>query len=439
MATKSFLSNIDVQGSGAFSSSVTALSIIKSGGTSTQFLMADGSVSSGGGAAGATFTHNQAVASLTWTVTHNLGVLLPSVTVYDATNSVIIPKTISAVNVNSMTITFYSVIAGNAVMVVGGAGIQGIQGIQGVAGNGIASIVRTTGNGAAGTTDTYTITYTNATTTTFNVYNGANGTGDMNKSVYDTNNNGIVDNSALVNGLSVLTAVPAGALFTDTVYTLPFADNSANWNSAYSWGNHAGLYQAPITAGTTAQYWRGDKTWQTLPTSLPASDVYAWAKAATKPTYTYTEVGAQVAGSYPTGSGTVSGSNTGDNAVNTLYSGLISNATHTGEVTGSTLLTITDGAVTLAKMANMATGSLIYRKTAGTGAPEVQTLATLKTDLGLTGTNSGDQTSGNISIDDHATTPSTTTKIVGIVYGTSATPPTANTTPIGTLYIQYTA
>ena len=38
----------------------------------------------------------------------------------------------------------------------------------------------------------------------------------------------------------------------------------------------------------------------------------------------------------------------------------------------------------------MATGSVVYRKTAGTGSPEVQTLATLKTDLGLTGTNSGD-------------------------------------------------
>ena len=61
----------------------------------------------------------------------------------------------------------------------------------------------------------------------------------------------------------------------------------------------------------------------------------------------------------------------------------------TGDVSTSQ---IENGAVTLAKMADMATGSLIYRKTAGTGAPEVQTLATLKTDLGLTGTNSGDQT-----------------------------------------------
>ena len=55
--------------------------------------------------------------------------------------------------------------------------------------------------------------------------------------------------------------------------------------------------------------------------------------------------------------------------------------------------TIDAASVTLAKMANVATGSVFYRKTAATGVPEVQTLATLKTDLGLTGTNSGDQTS----------------------------------------------
>lgn len=46
-------------------------------------------------------------------------------------------------------------------------------------------------------------------------------------------------------------------------------------------------------------------------------------------------------------------------------------------------LSIADGSVGLAKMADMATSSVIYRKTAGTGPPEVQTLATLKTDLGI--------------------------------------------------------
>ena len=92
-----------------------------------------------------------------------------------------------------------------------------------------------------------------------------------------------------------------------------------------------------------------------------------------------------------TGTSSISGVNTGNNAVNTLYSGLVSNATHTGDVAGATTLTIQPSAVTLADMANMATASLIYRKTAGTGAPEVNSLTTLKADLGLTGTNSGDQ------------------------------------------------
>lgn len=59
--------------------------------------------------------------------------------------------------------------------------------------------------------------------------------------------------------------------------------------------------------------------------------------------------------------------------------------------TGSTSISVTIGnsTISLAKMANVATGTIFYRKSAGTGAPEVQTLATLKTDLGLTGTNSG--------------------------------------------------
>jgi len=45
---------------------------------------------------------------------------------------------------------------------------------------------------------------------------------------------------------------------------------------------------------------------------------------------------------------------------------------------------IDDSAITLAKQADMATASLVYRKTAGAGAPEVNTLAQLKTDLDIT-------------------------------------------------------
>jgi hypothetical protein len=86
-----------------------------------------------------------------------------------------------------------------------------------------------------------------------------------------------------------------------------------------------------------------------------------------------------------TGTTAVSGTNTGDQTI-TLTGDV------TGSGTGSFAATIAAGAVTLAKQANVATGTVFYRKTAGTGAPEVQTLATLKTDLGLTGTNSGDVT-----------------------------------------------
>ena len=103
---------------------------------------------------------------------------------------------------------------------------------------------------------------------------------------------------------------------------------------------------------------------------------------------------AQVEAAGPGGSGTVT-SVSGAGTVSGLT--LTGTVTTTGSLTlGGTLLVATaaiqDGAVTLAKQADMATASVIYRKTAGAGAPEVQTLATLKTDLGLTGTNSGDQT-----------------------------------------------
>jgi hypothetical protein len=51
--------------------------------------------------------------------------------------------------------------------------LAALVGATGAAGRGISSIERTGGNGAAGTTDTYTITFTDTTTKVFYVYNGA--------------------------------------------------------------------------------------------------------------------------------------------------------------------------------------------------------------------------------------------------------------------------
>lgn len=83
------------------------------------------------------------------------------------------------------------------------------------------------------------------------------GNGDMLKSVYDTNGNGIVDNAAKVNGLTVLTAVPVGAKFTDTTYS---AFKAATASAA----GGTGLVPAPA-AGAQAKYLRADGTWQTPP------------------------------------------------------------------------------------------------------------------------------------------------------------------------------
>lgn len=72
---------------------------------------------------------------------------------------------------------------------IGPQGLQGLigqQGIQGETGNGIESIVLTSGNHAPGTLDTYTITFTDLTTTTFQVYNGANGATNLSKTVTAT-------------------------------------------------------------------------------------------------------------------------------------------------------------------------------------------------------------------------------------------------------------
>lgn len=41
-------------------------------------------------------------------------------------------------------------------------------------------------------------------------------TGAMNKSIYDTNNSGVVDNAEKVNNHTVESNVPANAVFTDT-------------------------------------------------------------------------------------------------------------------------------------------------------------------------------------------------------------------------------
>lgn len=69
----------------------------------------------------------------------------------------------------------------------GPPGPQGEAGATGTPGSSIESIIRTSGTGAPGTTDTYTITLTDGSTSEFFVYNGKDGTGagDMSAGIYD--------------------------------------------------------------------------------------------------------------------------------------------------------------------------------------------------------------------------------------------------------------
>lgn len=125
------------------------------------------------------------------------------------------------------------------------------------------------------------------------------------------------------------TTLPASDVYvwakaaTKPTYTLTELGAQPAGNYATGGGSASGVNTADETAATIKTKLgisilsgdnRGD---QFIPTTLPASDVYSWAKASTKPTYTLTELGAQPAGSYATGTGSATNTNTGDQVIPT--------------------------------------------------------------------------------------------------------------------------
>jgi hypothetical protein len=71
----------------------------------------------------------------------------------------------------------------------------------------------------------------------------------------------------------------------------------------------------------------------------------------------------------------VSGTNTGDNAVNSQYSGLVTNATHTGDAEGATALTVKK--INGVALSGLATG--ILKNTTTTGVPSIAVAADFPT------------------------------------------------------------
>ena len=81
-------------------------------GTSSQVLLADGTVGSLSAGADKNYVHIQGSASSTWTINHGLA-KFPSVTVVDSGNNVVVGST-SMVDNNNLTITFTASFSGKA-------------------------------------------------------------------------------------------------------------------------------------------------------------------------------------------------------------------------------------------------------------------------------------------------------------------------------------
>lgn len=144
-------------------------------------------------------------------------------------------------------------------------------------------------------------------------------------------------------------------------------------------------------------------------------------------------------GDIATGGGTATGSNTGDNATNSQYSGLVTNATHTGDATGATALTVVGINSTL--MSGLATG--ILKNTTTTGVPSIAvagdfptlnqnttgTAAGLSATLAVTSGGTGATTLAGASIPTYSSTDTLTNKRVTKRTGTttSSATPTINT------------
>ncbi len=103
----------------------------------------------------------------------------------------------------------YEVLEAKVIAVKGEPGTQGEDGVSP-----IIEVSKT------GKVTTITITDAEGTkTATINDGNDGSGAGDMLKATYDTDDDGVVDNAEKVNNHTVLSDVPANAVFTDTTYT----------------------------------------------------------------------------------------------------------------------------------------------------------------------------------------------------------------------------
>ena len=145
------------------------------------------------------------------------------------------------------------------------------------------------------TNGTTAATYDGSAAKTVNITKGNIGLGnvdntaDANKSVKYATSAG---NASKVNNHTVNIDVPANAKFTDTNTWRGIQNNLTSDSTDQSLSAAQGKALKTLVDGKAPISHTHTKSQITdFPTSMPASDVYPWAKAATKPSYTKAEVG----------------------------------------------------------------------------------------------------------------------------------------------------
>jgi len=145
----------------------------------------------------------------------------------------------------------------------GTPGGKGDPGERGETGAGVQSVERTAGDGSPGTTDTYTITLTDGSTSTFTVYNGADGTSFAVLGRYDT--------------LDALQAAhPAGS--EGDAWAVGSAEDNDTylWNvDTQAWQNIGSLQGPPGPAGADGATGPAGKDGEGIPTGGAAGQVLA--------------------------------------------------------------------------------------------------------------------------------------------------------------------